>query len=308
MPFLATTWIRNGSNLSSMKRKPAVFSQSSTCTWNIKRYYPWSRNWSVGAGELNDRITRKGQERGGKPFTKTNLHKLLRNVTYIGKVRYKSEVHPGEHQGIITPEIWQRVQALLQRNGHSGGPLVRNKFGALLKGLLRCSPCGCAMVPSHSTKGDRRYRYYVCSSAQKRGWATCPSKSIAAGEIEQLIVEQIRCIGQDPALLGETLADAQLQHAARIADLEEEQRRLTRDMTHGHAEVRKLIGTISPDEEDSGNVSRLADIQERLRQGEHRQTQISEQIRVHQSELINDADVTQALAAFDPVWQSLDFA
>ena len=226
-------------------------------------------------------------------------------MTYAGKVRYKSEIHPGEHQGVIAPDIWQRVQALLQRNGHSGGPLDRNKFGALLKGLLRCSPCGCAMTPSHSTKGDKRYRYYVCASAQKRGWATCPSKSIAAGQIEQLIVNQIRCIGQDPALLAETLADAQLQHAARIADLEDEQCRLARDMTHWHAEVRKLVGIISPDKEDTSNVSRLADLQERIRQGEQRQTQIREQIRVHQGELINDADVTQALAAFDPVWQSL---
>jgi site-specific DNA recombinase len=31
--------------------------------------------------------TRKGQTRGGSPFTKTSLHHLLTNVTYTGKVR-----------------------------------------------------------------------------------------------------------------------------------------------------------------------------------------------------------------------------
>src|SRR5579885_516871 len=41
--------------------------------------------------------TRKGIERGGKPFTKKSLHKLLTNVTYVGKLRYKDEVHDGEH-------------------------------------------------------------------------------------------------------------------------------------------------------------------------------------------------------------------
>jgi hypothetical protein len=30
------------------------------------------------------------------------------------------------------------------------------KFGALLKGLLRCVPCGCTVTPAHTTKGDRR--------------------------------------------------------------------------------------------------------------------------------------------------------
>jgi hypothetical protein len=112
---------------------------------------------------------------GGKPFTKTSLHKLLTNVAYISKIKYKTEVHDGEHAAIVDADVWQRVQALLQRNGRTGGAAVRNKFGALLKGLLRCVPCDCAMTPTCSTKnGTKRYSYYVCSNAQKRGWHTCP--------------------------------------------------------------------------------------------------------------------------------------
>lgn len=95
---------------------------------------------------------RKGHERGGQPFTWTSLYKLLTNVAYVGKVRYKSEIHEGEHRAIVDAEVWQKVQALLQRNGRTGGALVRNKFGALLKGPLRCAPCGCAMTASHTTR------------------------------------------------------------------------------------------------------------------------------------------------------------
>jgi site-specific DNA recombinase len=44
-------------------------------------------------GWVNKRwTTRKGRERGGQPFTKTSLHKLLTNVAYIGKVRYRDQV------------------------------------------------------------------------------------------------------------------------------------------------------------------------------------------------------------------------
>src|SRR6202040_4171319 len=98
------------------------------------------------------------------------------------------------------------------RHGTTGGAHVRNQFGALLKGLLRCVPCGCAMTPAHTTRGGtRRYRYYVCSNAQKRGWDTCPSKSVPAAQIEQFVVEQIRCVGRDTALLNETVAQARKQ-------------------------------------------------------------------------------------------------
>src|SRR4051812_46633038 len=59
-------------------------------------------------------VNRSGQERGGDGFTKTNLHRLLTNVTYVGKVRYKAEVHDGEHAAIVDPAVFQRVQDLLR--------------------------------------------------------------------------------------------------------------------------------------------------------------------------------------------------
>jgi site-specific DNA recombinase len=115
--------------------------------------------------------TRKGHERSGKPFTRTNVYRLLTNVAYIGQVKYKDEVHPGEHPAIVDPVVWQRVQALLAGNGRTGRAPVRNQVGALLKGLLRCVPCGCAMTPTHSAKnGTKRYRYYVCSNPKLAVW------------------------------------------------------------------------------------------------------------------------------------------
>jgi site-specific DNA recombinase len=253
-------------------------------------------------GWLNKRwTTRKGRERGGKPFTKTSLHKLLTNVTYIGKIRYKNEIHDGEHAAIVDPAIWQRVQTVLQRNGRTGGALVRNKFGALLKGMLRCVPCDCAMLPTHTTKGGgRRYRYYVCCNAQKRGWHTCPSKSIPAGEIERFVVDQIKYIGNDPALLTETLAQASAQASARVAEVKAERCGLERELRQWGAEIRKLSGDAS-----TPAISHLADLQERIRDTERRMTEIDEQIITLSREMVEEHEVARALSVFDPVWDSL---
>jgi site-specific DNA recombinase len=97
--------------------------------------------------------TRKGQRRGGRPFTKTGLHRLLTNVAYVGRVRYRGETHPGEHPPLVDPAVFQRVQQLLAGHGPALGPPARNRPGALLQGLLRCVPCGSAMTPAQAAKG-----------------------------------------------------------------------------------------------------------------------------------------------------------
>src|SRR5262249_41214963 len=117
---------------------------------------------------------------------------LLSNVTYCGQIRYRQEVHPGEHAAIVDPALWQQVQALLQSNRPRLG--AQRGHGALLQGRLRCAACGCTMVSSHTTKGSRRYRYYLCRQAQKHGWQTCPAPSVPAGQIERLVTAQIQAL------------------------------------------------------------------------------------------------------------------
>ena len=150
--------------------------------------------------------TSKGRQRGGRPFTKTFLHQLLTNPAYSGKVRFDGVTYAGEHAAIVDADTFQKVQTLLRQNNRAGSASVPNKLGALLKGLLRCVPCECAMTPAHSKRGSRRYRYYTCSNAQRRGWKHCPSKSIPAAEIETYVLEQIKALGTDPTLMTEMLA------------------------------------------------------------------------------------------------------
>src|SRR5437870_6321068 len=61
--------------------------------------------------------THKGHFRGGQTFTKSSLHHLLTSPVYLGKVKYKKEVHAGEHQAIIHSDVWQQVQELLRQKG-----------------------------------------------------------------------------------------------------------------------------------------------------------------------------------------------
>jgi site-specific DNA recombinase len=254
---------------------------------------------------LNKRWTTKaGKERGGHAIDKTSLHRLLTCPLYLGKVSHKGQLFPGEHQGIIDPEVWKRAQALLRRNGRTGGAVVRGGFGALLRGLLHCRPCGCAMTPSQTKKGAKRYHYYTCVNAQKRGWGVCPSKAIPAAAIEGVVVEQLRAVGKDPALLRATLAEARRQDEARVEELEVERRGLERELARLHAEARKLAArgsTASGDDE----VLRVAELQERIQTAEGRLLRVREQTAEVRRRGVDEPEVTQALAEFMPLWESL---
>jgi site-specific DNA recombinase len=136
--------------------------------------------------------TRKGQCRGGRVITKTRLQEMLTNPLYTGRVRYQGELFAGEQPALINTETWQRVQDLLAENRGAARRHKANHPHALLAGLVRCRPCGCAMTPARVVKrGGRRYAYYVCTRAQTRGWDTCPSKSVPAAALERFVLQQL---------------------------------------------------------------------------------------------------------------------
>ncbi len=249
--------------------------------------------------------TRKRQQRGGRPFAKTGLHRLLTNVAYTGRVRYKGEVHPGEHPPLVDAGAFQRVQQLLAHHGPALGPPARHRPGALMRGLLRCGPCGCAMTPAHAAKGGRRYRYYTCVGAQKRGWHTCPSKSVPAGEIEALVVQQVQEVSRDPALLRGALAQARQQAEGQAAQLEAEGRSLEHDLGRWQGEARLLSGQLRPGEDNGPLVARLAELQERVALVAGRVQKVREQIRAVHDGMLNEGQAATALALFDPLWESL---
>src|SRR5438874_4564191 len=63
--------------------------------------------------------TRKGRRHAGKPFCKTTLRALLGNVLYIGSIRHKGTIYPGEQAAIVEPEVWERVNRQLEIRGRS---------------------------------------------------------------------------------------------------------------------------------------------------------------------------------------------
>jgi site-specific DNA recombinase len=62
------------------------------------------------------------------------------------------------------------------------------------------------MTPTHTRRRGRLYRYYVCLGANRRGHDTCPVRSIAASEVEGLVLGQVRRLLAAPEVVARTIA------------------------------------------------------------------------------------------------------
>jgi len=152
--------------------------------------------------------TRGGRKHEGGRWDKASLARLLRNHLYIGEVAYKGEIYAGEHEAIVTRSAWDKAQATLDRNDRTNGNRNRKRHDSLLRGVLRCGHCDCGMTHSYARKKGAMYRYYVCANAMKHGYASCPMKSIPAGEVERMVIDRLRQVLRSPALIAQTYREA----------------------------------------------------------------------------------------------------
>ena len=66
-----------------------------------------------------------------------------------------------------------------------------------------------------------------------------------------------------------------------------------------------MVPQIRSDDNESPAVSRLADLQDRIRGAERRATEVREQIVVINRDVIDHGDVAKSMSVFDPVWETL---
>ena len=250
---------------------------------------------------MKEWTTRKGRLAGGGPFAKNRLYNLLTNMVYVGKIEYGGQIYEGEHQAIVDADVWQRVQDRLRYNGRTGGRQVRNKYGAVLKGILRCASCDAGMVHTYTQKTPNKlYRYYVCVNAHQRGYNQCPTRSVSAPAIEQAVIGQIRNIASNPGVVDRVVESLGEQRVADIESLEREKRLIERELERLSQELAGLVRT-------GGKlaVDRMAEVQERASALERKLREVRDQLAEWEGQTVDVADVRKTLREFDRIWAEM---
>ena len=95
------------------------------------------------SGEYSlSRLVKTMDEKGlrthfNRPIIKCQMHRMLSNQFYIGKIPWKGRLYSGKHEPIISLELFESVQRRLKRKT----PSKYSKHNPLFKGLMQCDEC-----------------------------------------------------------------------------------------------------------------------------------------------------------------------
>ena len=128
-----------------------------------------------------------GGTRGGCHFKRGNLYHLLSNRIYRGMTVHKGEAFKGEHDAIVSEELWDQVQAKLAKQGQGGSSRKVSARTGVLASLIYDGE-GRAMALTHTQKGNRRFHYYA-NRYETLGDTT--ASRVNARDIEDIVVGQL---------------------------------------------------------------------------------------------------------------------
>jgi site-specific DNA recombinase len=122
----------------------------------------------LARGQFNtEQVWKMTLERGLK-CSKHNFWLAIRNPVYCGKIyvaKFKDEdarLVPGLHEPMVSEELFQEVQDVLDGRGRAYRPKVQTTDDFPLRGFLICPNCGKILTGSRSKGRNNYYSYYHC--------------------------------------------------------------------------------------------------------------------------------------------------
>jgi site-specific DNA recombinase len=197
------------------------------------------------------RLLSTGVTRGGIPFGRGSLYYVLSNHFYIGEVKYKNEILPGEQPPIMDRALFEAVRkkSLAQWSHRT---TLRNKADHLLTGLL-FDDAGYRMIPTHATKAAVRYRYYASTPVLHGEARTASAGSVSripAADIEDTVAKSLKeylAVNQSKATTS----------AESLGDRETIAKLITGIVVHKDRLIISLKSDSADDASDSSDVSAL---------------------------------------------------
>lgn len=127
----------------------------------VQRLFEDAASGSYSLHALTERAREAGLRMKGTGgiLRKASIHRILHNPLYTGEIHWHDEVHPGRHPPLVSRQLFDRVQDVLDgRNQNQREKERIHEFA--FSGLIACGHCGCSLTAQIQKE---RYIYYHCT-------------------------------------------------------------------------------------------------------------------------------------------------
>jgi site-specific DNA recombinase len=243
-----------------IKRKLAVEPVEAELVQLIFRLYVDGDGTSgpMGVKVLTSWLNARGHRtRGGACWGVAQIHTMLTNPVYAGRLRFNKVEHKtgktkpvSEHvytevPHIIEPSAFEHVQAVLKSRNPKVAPPRAITGPILLTGLAVCATCGGAMTLRTGTSRTKNvYRYYTCSTQARAGKIACKGRSIPMDKLDGLVIRHLAERVLQPDRLAEMLGALAERRLDRAAALDDRSSALDHEVNDAEARLRRLYALI----------------------------------------------------------------
>ena len=251
---------------------------------------------------------------GLKRFRTDILRRLIQRPLYAGRVRMHGIEYPGQHEAIVSPDLWERANAAIAKALQPARCRLRarDKHFHVLKGIALCGCCGRAMIPNASGKRNAAgqiYRYYTCGLSHKeRADARCAVKHVSASALETAVLGFLAQCSEHPDVLQATLDSSQQRHAGERVPLRTRLSELDRIVADLNQQLRHCAQAVA-----RGGLDCLADAlrEEAAALAEQKQTLLVEREQTRQDlaacegKILDPERVRRSLVRFGEILPTL---
>lgn len=126
----------------------------------IKKIFTLYKEGNKSVREIADILFEQGfRSRAGNKYHKSKIHKILYDSFYCGIMTKDGKQYLGNHEPIITKELFDKVQQVLNKKANT----KKQKIYFTYRGVLKCDTCGCVLT---ATKKKGKHTYYYCTNGK----------------------------------------------------------------------------------------------------------------------------------------------
>ncbi|TYC07530.1 hypothetical protein FXF65_42425 [Actinomadura syzygii] len=154
-----------------------------------------------------------------RQISEETLRKALRDRYYLGEVKADGVWIEGRHEALVTPEVFERVQRVL--DAHSGAGTRRRKHHHYLKGTVWCGRCRKRFIIQPGKGNGGLYFYFMCAGRQDK---SCVQPYIPVEVMERAVADHYaRAVVLPPEFI-QTVREGVIQAARDNAAMSPDER------------------------------------------------------------------------------------